>query len=261
MASRFRFQSRKSSGDQATIGLIIAIAIGFVLCWLPQPGRFLIENFAFWYEQPMPWQVLTYPLIFAGGSFGVIFLIFELFWLFRYGSTIEQRFGKTTLLATFFGSAVAFALCGWIGAKISGLPGGFLDNSWLPTSFLVILVCAMQPNADMCFWGISIKVKWLAALIGAMVLFGYGAGGFPLLGVAVCLPLVFAWYYGQNKIPGITLGKNIFTQKKETIKANREFDEFRSKVRDKEKDRKEKERLRKLFEGSLDDQDPPQSKK
>jgi membrane associated rhomboid family serine protease len=260
MASRFRFQSKKSTGNQATLGLIIALAIGFVLSWLPQPGEFLQNNLALWFDHPQIWQFITYPLISGGGGFGLIFFLFELMWLYQYGGQIESRYGPKTLLGNFLLSSVAFGVVGLLGSKLFGGAVPLLSDSWLPIAYIIVLACATQPNADFCFWGISVKYKWLALLMGLFAIFGYGTGA-PLFGVVIALPLLFAWFYGQNKVPGVILGKNIFVAKQEKKRVNREFDEFKSKVRDKEKDRLEKERLRKLFEGSLDDQDPPQAER
>ncbi|MFM9873700.1 MAG: hypothetical protein ACKVQS_09585 [Fimbriimonadaceae bacterium] len=260
MASRFRFQPKKATGNQATIGLIIALAIGFIASWLALPSNVLEKFFAIWFDQPQIWQFLTYPFVSDGHGFGLFFFLIQLIWLYQCGGAIEQRYGYKTLLGNFLFSTISFGIFGLIGSKIIPQSLPVLSDPWLPIAYIIVLFCATRPEEQFCFWGISVKYKWLALLMGAFAIFGYGTGA-PLFGVLIAIPILFAWFYGQNKVPGITLGQNYFTTKAEKKKSNRDFDEFRSKVRDKEKDRLEKERLRKLFEGSLNDQDPPQAEK
>jgi hypothetical protein len=85
---------------------------------------------------------------------------------------------------------------------------------------------------------------------------GSGLGGpesrlAPLFGIAVATPLILAWFYGADKLP---IRYGLLRRLPTTGKTKqKEFDAFISNVRDREKEREEKERLRKLFEDSLDD--------
>lgn len=259
MASRFAFSSKLPSSNRGTIGLIIALAIGFILCWIPQFGSFLIPNFGFAFDLAKPWALLTYPFITDGSGGGLFFFFLQMMWFYSFGSMFENRYGTQSLLIHFFTGTLLFAILGFLASLAMPALVGGLFGGWLPIAFVTTIVCALQPETEITFFFFPLKMKWLALLTGALVMFGYGTGG-PLFGIILVLPIIAAWLYGQNQIPGLKPGKSPFEERKQKVKENREFDEFRSKVRDREKERSEQERLRKLFEGSLDDQDPPQSK-
>ncbi len=233
MASRYRFQPNKTSNPiPVTIALIIAIAFGFILSWIPQPGQTLIKTFAFWFDSPQLWQFVTFPFVTNGNGYGLLTLIIELLLLYRFGGEIERLYRAKTLLFNLFGATFGAACLGLIGSKFMLTPESFLADSYFSISYIVVLGCARKPEEAMSFWGLPFKHKWFALINVVFVLIGYGSGA-PIFGLIICIPLLFAWLYGQNKIPGITFGKNIISAKAEKKKDNREFDEFRSKVLDK----------------------------
>lgn len=259
MASRFAFNSRSFNGSSGTIGLIIALAVGFVLCWIPQFGSFLIPNLALTFDLAKPWAILTYPFVTNGSGTGLFFFLLQLMWFYSFGGMFESRFGTQSLLIHFFSGTLLFGLIGFIANLLIPGTSAVLYSGWLPIAFITTIICALQPETEITFIFFPLRMKWLALITGALVLFGLGTGA-PLFGVLLVLPLVAAWFYGQNKIPGLTPGRSPFEKQRQKAKENREFDSFRSKVMDREKEREERERLRKIFEGSLDDQDPPQTK-
>lgn len=163
------------------------------------------------------------------------------------------------MVTTFLAGTLLHAVAFFIAALSTKFTAGGLATADLPITFLVVCVCGNQPNTEICFWGISVKFKWIALVKAAIVVFIYGSG-MPLYGLMISLPLIGAWFYGANKIPGLTFGKSPIETSKQKKKENREFDEYMGKVRVKEKDRAEQERLRKLFEGSIGDDDTPESK-
>jgi membrane associated rhomboid family serine protease len=246
-------------GNHGTIGLIVALAIGFVLCWIPQFGSVLTPNLSFDFNFTKPWAILTYPFVTNGSGQGLLFFILQLMWLYSFGGLFENRFGTQSLLIHFFSGTLLFAFFGFLAHVLIPDTAAVLIGAWLPIAFITTVICGLQPETEITFFFFPLKMKWLALLTAGLVLFGFGTGA-PLFGVLLVLPLVAAWFYGQNKFPGLTPGRSPFEKQRQKAKENREFDSFRSKVIDREKERQERERLRKLFEGSLDDQDPPQTK-
>jgi len=259
MASRFAFNSRKSSATPATFGLIIACTVGFVLCWIPQLAATLIPNFGLSLDSFKIWQPITYPFIHFGNGGYFFSFIFDMLWLYWFGNILERSFGSRPLLTTFFAAALLHAAFLFIAGPVAGVQSAALLTAELPIAFIVITVCGNQPKTEICFWGIPVKFAWIAIIKAAWVIFSMGTGN-PVFGLILGIPLLGAWFYGANKIPGLTFGKSPIETSKQKKKENREFDEFMGKVRSKEKDRAEQERLRKLFEGSIADDDTPESK-
>ncbi|MBX3115283.1 MAG: rhomboid family intramembrane serine protease [Fimbriimonadaceae bacterium] len=259
MASRFAFSPRKSSATPATFGLIIACTVGFLLCWIPQLAAFLIPNLGLSLGSFKIWQPLTYPFVHYGIGGYFISFIFDMLWLFWFGGILERRFGQRPLITVFFAATLLHAAFLFIAGPIAGAEEALLLTAELPIAFIVVTVCGNQPRTEICFWGIPVKFAWIAIIKAAWVVLSLGTGN-PLFGLIIGIPLLGAWFYGANKIPGLTFGVSPVETRKQKKKENREFDEFMSKVRSKEKDRAEQERLRKLFEGSIADDDTPESK-
>lgn len=260
MASRFRFQPKRATGTNATIGLIIAISICFFVSWLTIPSQAIFQTFAFHLDLGKFWQLLTYPFAMGTNGESFVSLVFSMIWLNFFGGILERRFGWKVIIGTFFVASVVGGLLAFLASNFFPNTHLLMSGSYYPVSVITILACALQPEEVLRLLFITVKFKWIALFSGLSILFLYGAGA-PFAGILLALPMLFSWFYGLNKIPIITQGQNIFTAKAEKKKSNREFDEFRSKVRDKEQERQERERLRKLFEGSFNDQDPPQAEK
>lgn len=259
MASRFRFQSNQSQGNQATLGLLIAMAIGFVLCWIPELGKIIIPNLGFSFSLQKFWTFFTYPFTNAGDGSQLFFFILGLLWFYSFGGMLESRIGKSSMVIHFFLAAFLHSLFAFIASTFVASPT-LIVGGWLPVSFITVIVCALSPEASMSFWMVPVKMKWMALITALLTIFSYGTGS-PLFGIITAIPLLGAWFYGVGKLGSLRVGENPLEKRVTKVRANKEFDEFRSKVLDKEKERAEKERLRKLLEGSLDDQDPPQAKK
>ncbi|MBL8069181.1 MAG: hypothetical protein JNM28_12080 [Armatimonadetes bacterium] len=254
MASRSYFSRIQRSQTPGTIGLIIASLAMFIILWIPQFGIALTLALAFGYDLGKPWQLLTYPFVEQGGfGLGLIFYAIILVWFYNFAGEFERKFGLKSLLAHFF---VASACCGIVAAlvqRVAPSPIPYLSSFWLPTTFFVVTVCGMDPNRSMSLMGFPLTFRTLAILELALCILSYGMGN-PIFGIAVSLPLALGWFYGRGQLGKLYPG--MVDRAKRKKHENREFDEFRGKVRNREKERAERERLRQLFEGSID-QDPP----
>lgn len=200
--------------------------------------------------KPHYWSVLTHPFVFTGAGGQAIWLLFSLLWLHNFGRQIESREGGRALLAVFFAGAVLHGVLAW--ALFAALvKSGTWFGPFLAISFVTIYAAGANPRAQVSIMGlVTISMKVLAMGIAVLDVLYVGTS-FPIIGLAVCCPLALAWFWGGK---GTRLPQR---PSKEAKKKNAEFDEFMGKVRKREQDRDEQERLRKLFEGSLsDDKDP-----
>lgn len=259
MSFRYGVQPPPASRNTATIGLIVALAAAFVLNWLPGFGD-SFRNIAV-LSLAAPWAAPLYPFAFSGNGGELFFFLFSLLWLFFVGNALESTVGKVGLVVHFFAAALVHGLVA-LAAFAALAPVGVLMGPGLPLAFLTVLYAARAPEQSIMFWGIfPLKLKWLAILVVALTIFGYGTGN-PLLGILLALPCALAWVYGQDRIPGFRLGRPPFEEARQKQKENKRFDEFFGKVRDRAKERDERERLRKLFESSVkeDPKDNPEAR-
>jgi hypothetical protein len=99
---------------------------------------------------------------------------------------------------------------------------------------------------------IPIQARWLGWLTVGMVLFGYGIGN-PLFGLLACVHLGLAYLYAANYVPFLPYGTTRFFRHKRYWKKSERDETYIRDVKKREIERQERERLRKLFEGSLTD--------
>ena len=111
-----------------------------------------------------------------------------------------------------------------------------------------MLWCARNQTTTIMLYGIiPLTGKWLAIIDVIIVILIYG-NGYPLLGVFAAAPLVLAYLYALERLPG--LGYQVTRQEVQATRAQARYNEsYYEEVRKREQEREERERLRKLFEG------------
>lgn len=242
MATDFANWARRQSSPVA-LGLVASLVAFALLGWLTQ-GR-AIEPLAFTGSGPL-WALITYPWYYSqlGSPLGLIFTILLVMWLVQFGGAMERemgsmRFGVFWLVSTLVFGLIALAL---------GIP---LDGPMLPGAALVVVWGARNRGASILLWGIlPLSGLLLAALIAASVVFTYGARN-PLYGVLMGLPLGLVWLFGLEKLPiAVTGGPKAKKAKLTVVKGGTKYDDkYYESVKNREIEREEQERLRKLFEG------------
>ena len=155
--------------------------------------------------QGEPWRVLTSALPHTD----VLHLVFNLFWIWLFGVTIEQRYGsmKTLSLVVVIeaGSTLAqYALAG-PGVGLSGIGYGFFGLLWVLHRRDPELRDAIDSRASAIFvgWffvGIAAKASGvmrvgnvahgMGALLGVLVGTAIGSHGFQRVGSALLVPLL-----------------------------------------------------------------------
>lgn len=242
-----------------TIGIIASVIVFAFIWWFTgAKGMEQIVVAPNWTSRP--WSVLTYPwaeMPFTTG-FGLLGFFFLVMWTFWVGGTIERDLGPTKYVSLW----VAMIL---LPGLFVGLIGPLLAKTfvvagmWLPIAGMTIVWCTRNPNQQIMLYGIiPLKGLWLGwiTLGTTIILSGFGN---PLLGVISALHLHIAWAFAANKLPATySRGSRSYSKVKATdssfLKKSERMDKgYYDDVKKREKEREERERLRKLFESSLND--------
>lgn len=180
---------------------------------------------------------------------GAFLSVISLWWVAR---SLESDTGVAKSIVF----VVVVALLSAIGAHLaSGLTQqhATLAGAWVLAGAMMVTWATRYPRTPMrMFFMLDMEGRWLG-LIGAALAFVTFK---PVAnGVAAVLPLAFAWAYAANKLPFFEYGLPRQAVTPPTgprgIKVPRPdyFDD----VKRRETEREEKERLRKLFESSMKD--------
>ncbi len=241
----------KNISTPLTLGLLVSLAVAFVVSWIPDSP--LVAMLAMFTDPAAmrPWTFLTYPWAVPGDGNALFFFLLMGLWLWGIGGQIERSTNARTYVALWLGATVVHGLTYFLVAQ--GLKDHFLAGPGLPVAFFAVYLGGRYPNQGVSFFGIiPMTMKIVAIVVAVLTFFGYGTGA-PMLGLAAVAPLALAWGLGSRQWqlhPGRSRADVKFERKKEA-----EFDQFRDEVRRREIEREEKERLRRLFESSLDNGD------
>jgi hypothetical protein len=226
-----------------TIGLTALVVLGAVLTL--GASAFMRSTFGFDGSLfPKLWTVATYPFVNDLGALGLVFLPL---WLLSIGGSVERDH-----------TPVRFAVILGILILLSMLPFLILSRPLygilVPNSALTAIWATRQPNATVMIFGlVPVKAKWIGWLGVASVLVTYGAGNLPL-GVLALVSSLTAYLFASNRLP-VRYGYSQYQigAAKQTKAQKVKEDAYLSDVFLREQERAERERLRRLFEGSLED--------
>jgi membrane associated rhomboid family serine protease len=150
----------------------------------------------------------------------------------------------------------------WLAASLIGvLPLVILKQPvvgmLVPGAILVTIWATRNPNQTvMVFMIIPVAAKWIgiAAVLGVFASYSGGTAQ-PLIGLAAVVGCIIGFLYARDMIPNLSYGRGSMNKQaaKPTRAQKAREKEYYDDVYRREKEREEKERLRKLFEGSLDD--------
>lgn len=242
-----------------TIG-IIASVIFFAFIWWFAAGKGM-EQFALMPDwQSRPWTLLTYPWAFTPFYDGlqILFFVIMVMWVFWTGGSVERDLGpikySVLWLAMILLPAIIIVLLGPLVNRV------FAAGMWLPEAGITVVWCMRNLGAQIRLYGIiPLSGKVLAWVTVVVTILVSGAGN-PPFGFVAALHLAVAWAFGSNLIPfwryahgGGTFGKAKIQDRPYLRKSERMEKGYYEDVKKREKEREERERLRKLFESSLDD--------
>ncbi|MGV3614587.1 MAG: hypothetical protein ACO1SV_04545 [Fimbriimonas sp.] len=254
-------------GAPFTAFLVISLFVSALANWFlktPEPFALGVDSLA------RPWSFLTYPWAFNpfAGSLSLICYLLLLFWLYSVGPGLEREMGTSRFAGFWVFFTVLPALLMWLGAQTMGRNAFLFEGGpFLPEAAVTVAWCFRNMHQRIMLYGVlPVPAPWLAALTAFATLMLHGSPN-PMIGLLATAPLALAMLFAQNKLPipfaaryaGSAGGFGGFgtAKKKGPVHATRaqaQYDEaYYDDVLRRERERDERERLRKLFESSLND--------
>ncbi|MBI2843771.1 MAG: rhomboid family intramembrane serine protease [Armatimonadetes bacterium] len=140
----------------------------------------------------MPWTLITYPLIAL--TFSPINLLFQGYWLWVTGGSLERSWGSRTFAIFFFAMSAISAIGLFIGGML-GHTNSSAAGLWLPLAGLTVAFAMLNPEQQILFFFIiPMKLKYLALLDVAIVLVSYGRVSLAL-GIFALAGCAFSYWY------------------------------------------------------------------
>ena len=237
----------RAAAYPVSLGLCIAIVAGAVLTMTKAGIDFaFLTNLA----DKRPWTALTYFMI--SDPFGAIINGFT---LWSFGRMVEREIGSAKY--TIF--CVVVALLGAVGVQIGAIMLGksaLLSGAYVVSAAVILAWSVRYPRTPVKVMFIAeVEGRWLGLLSIALII---GAARPYDISLFTAISLVFAWAFAANKIGFFPYGRPL-----EQVKKARTFgrgmqaprNDYFDDVKRREKEREERERLRKLFEGSISEED------
>jgi Der1-like family len=238
----------KMSPNLVFVGLIlVAFIAGFVF---PDPEFWFKIAFAPAKFASQPWSILTYPFAFAQ-QMGPFALLFMAVWLFSVGGQVENDLGQPKYVGILVLFTVLPAIFMAMGTLIVG-QSGMLAGPFALVAALTVMWATRNPLATVMIFGlVPVQARWIGVASAATIFFGTSPALAPFAGI----PMILAWAFAANKLP-LQYAKPRSDRPTERYRKHpKEDDNYFADVKRREKEREERERLRKLFEGSLKDED------
>ncbi|MBN9502049.1 MAG: hypothetical protein J0H02_09775 [Armatimonadetes bacterium] len=249
----------RRQGAPVTVSIIASMIVTSLIFWLTATKG--MEQFVLAPGWQQPWTLLTYPWAFTPffDGLSLLFFVFLCMWIFFTGGSVERDLGTTKYLVVWL---VMILLPALIVSTLGPLTnkGYILAGMWLPEAAITVIWCTRNQTQTIMLYGIvPVAGKWLGWITAATTVLLMGAGN-PLMGVIAAPHLPIAWAYAANRIPfwvysrgGSQFGSRKLRDNPNLKRGERMDKSYYDDVKRREKDREERERLRKLFESSLQD--------
>jgi membrane associated rhomboid family serine protease len=201
-----------------------------------------------------PWGLFTYPLAVLGGGAGLANLILTLFLTMYFLTTVESQFGTVRTMLYYLGCMLAVAFFLTLGCRLLEVP--FVLTAGTPVTLTLFgLYVGQHKRAQTGLFGSSyIQIEFILGLFTLLTylpFLDFSKG--PMIGLFAVLPVGLAYWFSDVFVKfrvGETSARTRVPTKKD-LRPDSYFEEARRR----EKEREERERLRKLFESSLDEGD------
>lgn len=233
-------------GGKVSVGIALALVLLSILLGLkvlpPELIAFAAPNTA------RPWTALLFP--FAADIIVALIMAMSIGSL---GSAIEREIGAAKT-AVFYGTiALLSALLTQVGAMILSTQA-ILAGPWMLVAGLSVVYGTRYPFTKVSLLGIvTMEARWLA--IGSLVL--SLAAVIPMqVAIFTVFALAFPWAFAAGKLPFFPYGQPLESLRRKPY-AGRGVQppraDYFDDVKRREEEREERERLRKLFEGSANE--------
>jgi hypothetical protein len=245
-------KNARSSGAPAVYILIGVLLAAFVVAWLVQGSIF--PHLAFTGNWAKPWTLLTYPFADVGDGTSLLWFLLMLMWLYWVGTAVERDLQTIKFVGFLLAMTLLPALLIYVGGMVINNKPPAVYGPSLLVSAITVAWGVRYPTTCIRLWCIiPVTGKILAVLTVLLTMFGYGTiYGSPAMGVIASLHLGVAAAFAANKLPFAGYHKPAW--KSPAAKATDRRDAaYYDDVKRREQERVERERLRKLFEGSVRD--------
>ncbi len=243
------------ASSPATTTIVGAIAVSFLISFFTN-GQALFPQLVFLpaLAPQMPWTLLTYPLAYPPTAF--VSVLFIGLWLYSMGGSVESELGSWKFVSFWLVMTLLGALMLWLGSVLTGVGGmsSALYGAFMPVAAVTVAWGTRNPHTTvLVMFVLPLKGMWIAWISAALVFFGTSAQLAPF----TAIPLLLAYLFAAGKLPGVSFSSSQRRSSRANNRQDRKRDlEYKERVRAKEAERQERERLRKLFENSLkDDED------
>ena len=251
---------RNSSGPQnwirdhatpVTATLVALIVVSSIIAFVSPAANHLLG-----FDPGEANRIYTaFTYVFAGnltGGYGLFFFIFLLIWLVQTGGSVETDLGAKRYVGLLFVLTLIGSLVWLVGSTVMGQKPILMGATILQAA-IAVAWCVRHAAMPVNFLLIgSVQAKWLGWLFGLVVLTSYGFAN-PVFGVIATVPLIVAALFADNKIPGLPYSAPVCQPKQSKASRAKEA-AYLDSVKDRERERSERERLRKLFESSMKDE-------
>lgn len=206
-----------------------------------------------------PWTILAYPFLAdVHDALSLLFFLCMVSWIVWMGGSVERDLGSMRYGLVWIAATILPAVFLLIGIGVIGLAASsgsvLAAGPLLQISALTVIWGFRNKTASvMLFAFLPLTGVWLAFLAAVICFVSYAHP--PVLGVFACLHLILAWAYATDRLPALKYGgatgpvMKYKPSKAQVQKEKAFFDD----VRKREQERQERERLRKLFEASFDE--------
>jgi hypothetical protein len=147
------------------------------------------------------WRLVTFlflPPSLGRGPLGLFFGIFVLLFFYTVITSLEAEWGALRFWV--------YYLMGAAGTVLGALLTGAADNTWLNLSLLLAFGTTFPDYEILLFFILPIKMKWLALLNGAFLIFSFVTGA---VTTKVAIAMAFANYllFYATHLVGLVRGK------------------------------------------------------
>jgi membrane associated rhomboid family serine protease len=242
-----------------TIGIIASMIVFAFVWWITSVKG--MENFLLspgW--QQRPWTLVTYPWAFMPFFDGLqlLFFVFMIMWMFWTGTSVERDLGSAKYIGLWVLLILVPALFIVTLGPLVGRVGA--SGMWLPEAALTVIWCLRNQTQEIRLYGVIPLTGKILAVVTVIVNILISGAGNPLFGLVASIHLGIAALFALNMIPFWTysrgassFGKTKLSDRPNLKKSERMDKGYYDDVKKREKEREERERLRKMFESSLND--------